>query len=590
MYQRQYFVPKNSGTLSDTLMAFGVADVLTTMVKQHTKANDTTLIDSGVCYVVDLGVTVQEAWIEKTQPFESVAYVTSSKVQLPAGLSNIRTRNVDEEWDRFHQYLELLKQTADGKLAEAEMQQAIADLKPQPDWIVATYLGDYRMQAQAIHNQLVELWLRTGDQYLALNLRTLLALFASLTADWNAIAAEWKQTARNAGFRDTVTASQLFNPHMGKGQNRAKANGLSMGNENSFWLLEYMKVVGLWAAAVPLKVSNADVRKTYVLAPTHLDLDYHARVFRKFRDRMRNEGAVKQDITTALLYTETLLQQSIEDDALAIFAGGSVANLVAGMNVATYQLLSQNSYTMMNLAFLGLPDWMPHIRTSQDAEQYVDILQEHRGRIRSIDESKSEGYALLQLYRDFLSGNYLESFYEFCVDYSGYLISALDRGQFYVKPFAENNMRRLFEMTKPELSAILQDDGFRNIPRAIRLSTVTPLYLGRNSSRFEVRYGLGQELKRKSRYADDFAQALSDFMQSYNDETMRVHERTKGRARRKLITTQDIESIIRLIDIYNAPTVCNLLVAFGYARDPKVEHDNAAELTGNADATSPLAE
>ena len=41
-----------------------------------------------------------------------------------------------------------------------------------------------------------------------------------------------------------VTASQLFNPHMGKGQNRTKANKLTMGNEKIFWLLEFLKAVG----------------------------------------------------------------------------------------------------------------------------------------------------------------------------------------------------------------------------------------------------------------------------------------------------------------------------------------------------------
>ena len=55
---------------------------------------------------------------------------------------------------------------------------------------------------------------------------------------------------------------------------------------------------------------------------------------------------------------------------------------------------------------------------------------------------------------------------------------------------------------------------------------------------------------RKAQYEDNFIQALSEFMQSYNDETMRVYERTKGAARRKLITTQDIECVVKLVDGY----------------------------------------
>ncbi|MEZ4834325.1 MAG: hypothetical protein R2873_20455 [Caldilineaceae bacterium] len=100
-----------------------------------------------------------------------------------------------------------------------------------------------------------------------------------------------------------------------------------------------------------------------------------------------------------------------------VFGGGGISNVVSGMEVATYQLLSQNSYTMMNLSFLGLPDWMPHIETIDDASLFVALVREHHDRVRSIDEDRSEGYALLQLYRDFLSGNYTAPFFAFLGSY-----------------------------------------------------------------------------------------------------------------------------------------------------------------------------
>ena len=48
-------------------------------------------------------------------------------------------------------------------------------------------------------------------------------------------------------------------------------------------------------------------------------------------------------------------------------------------------------------------------------------------------------------------------------------------------------------MTNPTLAPILEDEGFRNVAYAIRMSTLVPLYLGRSTSRFDIRYGLGQE-------------------------------------------------------------------------------------------------
>ncbi len=583
MYQQHYYVPKATGTLTDTLLAFGAATLIHRYMQPHLWEEEVTLRDGGGYFLIDAGVPVREEWLGKGWKQQMFEFVVNAKNKVPDDLAPLAaSRSVDETWEEFNRYQELRKQLRDEKLANDEIEQALEDSKPEPDWTVVTYLGDYRMQAQAIHNKLSEQWMRTNAQFPGLNLRTVFALFSSPMADWNAIAQEWKKAVEGSDFSHMVTASQLFNPHMGKGQNRAKANKLAMGNEKVFWLLEFLKAVGLWEAAVP--TINAGVRKTYILAPQEIEIDRHQQIFRRFRDRLWNEGVVTQDIMASLLYAEALLEHSIEEDVVEYYAEGGISNVVNGMDVATYQLLSANSYTMMNLAFLGLPDWMPICR-SEDAHEYMAILREHRERIRNIDEDRSEGYALLQLYRDFLSGNYLAPFYEFLAGYSSYLVSALDRSRFYVKPFSETYLRRLFKMTNPALAPILEDEGFRNIAYAIRMSTLVPLYLGRSTSRFDIRYGLGQDLMRKAQYPDDFIQALSEFMQSYNDESMRVYERTKRTARRKLITTQDIENVVKLVDEHGSKTVCNLLVAFGYARDPREQTEEGSEQAGETDGS-----
>ncbi|MDZ7296174.1 MAG: hypothetical protein ONB14_12240, partial [candidate division KSB1 bacterium] len=87
-----------------------------------------------------------------------------------------------------------------------------------------------------------------------------------------------------------------------------------------------------------------------------------------------------------------------------------------------------------------------------------------------------------------------------------------------------------------------------------------------------IRYGLGQELKRKALYNDEFIVALSEFVQSYNAENARVYEKT-GRQYRKNVLTTDVEDVVRLVDKYGATTVGNLLIAFGYAREPKEEEE-----------------
>ncbi len=575
MYQQYYYVPKVTGVLSDTLLAFGVADLVDKLVDKATGSAETTLEDVGGYYRIDAGRPIQEEWAETVQFFDQIDFVASSKVAPPNDLPGLPLRNVDDEWASQRQYIAALQQTGGKRLTDNEEQQA-AD-KPKPDWTVVTYLGDYRMQAQAIHNDLVATWRRTGELFFAENLRAVLALFAAPAVDAEAVQRRWKQVAKEHGFADSMTASQLFNPHMGKGQNRAKANGLAMGNESSFWLVEYLKAVGLWLAAAPRKAQNSDLRKTYILAPRRIRLADHRLIFDGFRERLRGDTAVKMDITSALLYVDELLRHVVEAKKLGRVQNGPISNVVGGMNSATYQLLSQNSYTMMNLAWLGLPDWMPQIRSYADATLYRTLLQEHLERIRAIDEERSDGYRLLQGYREFVGGRDVRLFLDFCAGYGSYLISELGKSRFYVKPFSEENLRSLLTMTAPELSPILENEGFRNIAAAIRRSTVSMQYLDKRVRPFPVRYGLGQELQRAARYRDTFVQALSAFVQSYNDESARVFEQTKGADRRALIRADDVEDVLRLIDGYGHATVAALLIAYGYAGKGREQQDDAAQ-------------
>ncbi len=120
------------------------------------------------------------------------------------------------------------------------------------------------------------------------------------------------------------------------------------------------------------------------------------------------------------------------------------------------------------------------------------------------------------------------------------------------------------------LLPILENKGFQNVAYAIRHSTVVPQSLearGQNPL-YEVRYGLGAELKRKATVRDEFIVALSQFMQSYNQENSQKLKNTGQQMRRNLRTT-DIEEIVRLVDEYGSEVVANLLIAFGYAREPQ---------------------
>jgi hypothetical protein len=129
------------------------------------------------------------------------------------------------------------------------------------------------------------------------------------------------------------------------------------------------------------------------------------------------------------------------------------------------------------------------------------------------------------------------------------------------------------------LRPILENEGFQNVATAIRQSTVNPQRAKVSGNRvYDIRYGLGNDLKRKANYNDEFIQTLTDFMHSYNQENVQIEESYKGNPpfRRRQLTTTDIAEIITLVDEYGAKTIGNMLVAFGYARIPREADDTAA--------------
>ena len=66
MYQQHYYVPKATGTLTDTLLAFGAATLIRQFVRSHLQDDKVILRDAGSYYLIDAGVPVQEEWLTES--------------------------------------------------------------------------------------------------------------------------------------------------------------------------------------------------------------------------------------------------------------------------------------------------------------------------------------------------------------------------------------------------------------------------------------------------------------------------------------------------------------------------------------------
>jgi hypothetical protein len=650
MYQQEYYVPKSSGTLTDALLAYGLATVLDAVGSQAPRSNPRhlfhiTIEDRGV-YVIKLSEPIQATWLEhadlrvvRAMPVLRVAKPKDDtkaeakpkreKAPFPEGL---RVINYNAIWEEIRKTNELIEahRKVHGRISQQELQDLRDSYRQEPHRDVALLIGDYRMQVEGIHNQAVTQWFRTVEAgYQVANLRAILQMFATPYTDINAIAKAWAKEVKLDGVKARLTASQVFNPSMGKGQNRPKADQLVMGNTDYFWLLEFLKAQGLFAAAASRAFPDENMRKTYVLAPNHIELSEHQMIFNRFAPTLDSLGVspIKADILTSLDYAHAYLsycrQASIEHKEVLDL---NPTNTINGFHVASYVLLSQNSFTMINLSFLGLPPWLYNIETMDDVVAVQDVIDEHRTLIRPLQEKLQEGSALLDAYRDFLTGHRLDAFFHFCTGFGEYVVRTLPNNRFLRQHsiaaldeiFRRINMSDQSTPSANDLTEFAstsnQHLGFHQIAYAIRHSTVIPQRQnarlksnqpGSQKSLYDIRYGLGNNLRRKSDDAIEFMTALTEFVHSYNAETEQVYDNTSedrknnptyGRGRyRKPIPFSALDDVLELVKRYDSRFICNMLVAYGYARAEgkgtiDQDGDTNVELEGMADDATTTAQ
>ncbi|MBN1148573.1 MAG: hypothetical protein JXA78_15040 [Anaerolineales bacterium] len=581
MYQSTYFIEKSSNTFADNLAVFGLAYVIDAIAERRARVH---IEDRGYAFAVVCNPAIQPGWVQQRQFFAGAPFLLTldNKTQckmvkgtdmkadkLPQGGDVL----VDYQMERqnVQDYFNWMRSLPDSKERRKAMTGELAGPATRHvHWDLFRAINPGALQGY--NGLMAEWWL--GQEAFPELLGILLGMVAQVPNDLYGALERWKQLAKERGWetKPKATAMQLFNPAQGKGINNPKATWSSPGNLKSFWLLEWLKAVGIYYGGFTNTIAGAKDRKTYVLMPRKLDWGRHQAVMKDFRQSMvTKESAVKMDIMAALRYTMAFLkhyEDARPEDPLAKLFGESPSDLVDGMQTAFYKDLG-NATATMNIASINLPRWVAP-RNPEELSLLSGILDEHIQVVRNLDESRGNQFNLLSSYRDFLSGNDLDPFFEFTTAYSGFILSQRERGKF-VRQFSTTSLEVLF-MNSDEISysQIVQNEGFKDIAYAIRHSTVIPQYQKRPGSpvkpAVDVRYGLGQQLARKAAYPDEFLAELSEFMQLYNAENAQLRE--KGRNPfRKNITTADIQAITELVDVFGSRVICNMLIAYGYASE-----------------------
>ena len=575
MNQSMFYVDKTTDTFADVLLAYGVAALLDRLLRDAVGPRTVRVQDAGSIYTIELESPIREDYAD-VDWFCDLPFLKAGRKNPPAGWP-AKVFDYDTEKEQRSQYFEARKQLS----KEAKRPGATVDefpelarihaLTPPPDYDIMAKIN--QMSGIYAYSDVLKNWYACRDHFPEL-LNIALTLFATTPNNVEAAYDAWRalQKEHKLKGKHKVTLVQILNPSMGKGINRTKADRADLlSNPDAFWLLEFLKFWGMRMASAPRFVRGGGDRKTYVLRPNNITLETLGKVYNRFNAVMWSNTPIKMDVLAAIRYTDVFLEQwqaGQLDDARY----GQPGDHVSALAVAFYKDMG-NASAVLNLAEIGVPQWMT-IHTPDDARAYRSLLEEHRRVADSLNEGRGDEYRLLQYYRDFLSGRALRPFFEFNAGYASLTMSRMERGQ-WAPRFTTNHLEVVMMALDDQLTPILNTEGFRNVASAIRRSTVIPQYFKARAQGkrgpYDIRYGLGNELLRRAAYPDQFIQALSEFLHDYNRETAQIYERYKGNppVRRATITTEDIEAVVSLIDEHGSQTVANLLVAFGYAREPR---------------------
>lgn len=575
---KEFFIYKKSGTYAETLEAYGLANLLNEILQRlHIHGRKIIIKDKGLYYLVTSNKKITNDLLNKLEYFQVVKFlINKPETPVPQGIFktdcyDYPAQKAEQDWYKA-EYDRIEKNKVINAEKKKTAKQELAKLK-------ITEFGnkidaEYDVYRELIKNpytsftKLHENFHQNQNNFSEL-LRAILINYTNTTA---------KKQIKIKLSDVKPTSQQLFNPNQGKGLNKGKANNASMVNLNSSWISETMKISGgLSMMSVQyVKVGSGYDLKIYVPEFKEIQLSKGKELIKEFKRHLKSASPVKLDILNILDLIINFIKYTPE------FNKGKVNNTIQGFHSVYQKDLGQNK-AVANIAFINTPDFVAY-SNEQEGREWRDILITQRNIISGIEEfgNSTQG---LQHYRNFLGStgeSAFEYFSYFSFWYAGYLMQSLNNEKYYVKTFQIENLNIFYksmENSDMNLTEIIENDGFKAVASAIRKSTISLQYAPKESRKFDIRYGLAQQLQNKSKSKEDLATFIGEFIGVYNAETARNAEKNGGKATRANVKDEEILHFFSLLDNNQPRLVGALLSSYGFAlnkkEEPKQEIENS---------------
>jgi len=553
-------VKKGTGTFSDTIEAFGLANLLNEIQGRANLLKSKLWIeDKGLYYEITLKPEISIENINGLSYFPFFQYVI---------------RDTSETFEE--NYFDYPKQRTLKKERQELTQKAYKEfpgkdkarlLKVRLSEIERIYEEEKYISPQLdVYSQIITPNNFVGFDKLYRNISSNKEVFSEIVKAildyYSDRKVEIKTKSLNS-FDDSVTALQIYNPTTGKGQNKGKATGASSGSVKLNWIGETMKISGALTNMLCqlVKVGSSYDMKVVVADFKKAEYNQQKQIALGFKKNIKGNTPLKVDILNLLIINKQLIEKTDE------YSNFKARNILTGLH-STYQKdLGQNK-AVVNIAELQTPDFI-EFNTEDEAKDWVEFLKEQINIVGSIEELGDATQGLIA-YRTFLTSSHFQSWGRFIFWYSCHIMSNFSKNK-YALPFKETSLKKFFNnmsMNDFKISDIISNEGFKKVAYAIRKSTVTLQYTPKDQRRFEIRYGLSQTLQNKSKSTCDLAEFIGEFIGTYNAETARNVEKT-GNIMRANIKDNELNKFYELLDIYPSKVIGALLASYGFALTEK---------------------
>jgi hypothetical protein len=373
-----------------------------------------------------------------------------------------------------------------------------------------------------------------------------------------------------SSFVHKITSGQILSPTDGLGLLKDKANGLSESKPNRNWVCETMKISGalsnMHCKLVKITDKSWDLK---VVVPDFVKAQYQTQknIVKSFKRNVKGKTPIKTDILNLLILSQKIIENSES------FKEFNARNIVSGI-FSVYQKDMGNNKSIANISKLQTPSFI-EFDNEDEAKDWIVVIQEFiRIVSKSIDEKEDAATGAIEgliSLRNFISNSHFQSWMKFSYWYSSHLMLKLSKNKdaLSFKVSSLNKFLKTIIMNDFKISEIISNDGFQKVATAIRNSTV--ILQGAKSRGqkidFEIRYGTAQELQNKSRTSIDLAAFIGDFIGIYNAETVRKAEINK--AYRKSVRDNELNDFYGLLDKYPSKVVGALLSSYGFALTEK---------------------